>query len=385
MAAPFERTSVPGVYRRGRRYVVTYRDPSGRQRKRSAATLAEARRLKSALAADVARGEYREQSQIRFDDYARQWIAGYQGRTSRGIRPRTLEDYRRSLERLAIPHFGAMRLGEIEPRHVKAFLGGLADRVAPLTLRNALTPLRALFATAVEEGLVRSNPCAGLRAGGRRRPDPDGAHGPRALTEPQLDALVAELPPEWRLLVTTLAQTGLRISELVALRWSDIDLDARRIRVRRAIVDGVADVPKSAYGVRDVPISPALARALAAHRLGALRSGDDDPTFTSAEGALINPRNLLRRVVKPAAVRAGVPWAGLHTMRHTCASMLFRSGWNAKQVQMMLGHHSPAFTLSAYVHLMPDDLPEPAFPFRDGVAANGQGPSPARPPRASSS
>ena len=67
------------------------------------------------------------------------------------------------------------------------------------------------------------------------------------------------------------------------------------------------------------------------------------------------------RVIKPAAVSAGVPWASVHTLRHTCASRLFKAGWNAKQVQMMLGHHSPAFTLSTYVHLIPDDLPEPEF------------------------
>lgn len=375
MAADFERTSVPGVYRRGRRYVVMYRDPFGRQRKRSATTLAEARVLKSELTASVARGEYREQSRLRFDEYARQWVAGYEGRTARGIRARTVEEYRRDLERDAIPHFGRMRLAEIEPRHVKAFAGALADRgLAPRTVRNALTPLRALFATAVEEGLLRSNPCAGVRLGGRRRPDAERSHGPRALTEAQLVALIDATPEEWRLLVTTLAHTGLRISELVALRWGDIDLGARRVRVRRAIVDGVADVPKSAYGVRDVPLPRALADGLAARRRRGSHSGDDDPVFTSPRGGLIDPRNLLRRVVKPAAVRAGVPWAGLHTLRHTYASLLFRSGWNAKQVQMVLGHHSPAFTLAAYVHLMPDDLPEPVFSAQQpagGAASTG--------------
>jgi hypothetical protein len=67
-------------------------------------------------------------------------------------------------------------------------------------------------------------------------------------------------------------------------------------------------------------------------------------------------------MLKPAVRRAGVPWAGFHTLRNTCPSMLFRSGWNAKQVQVVVGHHSPAFTLATYVHLIPDDLPEPRFP-----------------------
>src|SRR5207237_8661852 len=76
---------------------------------------------------------------------------------------------------------------------------------------------------------------------------------------------------------------------------------------------------------------------------------------------LIDSSNVFRRVLKPAAKTAGVPWAGFHTFRHTCATLLFRRGLNAKQVQVWLGHHSPAFTLATYVHLLPDDLPDPAF------------------------
>jgi integrase len=60
-----------------------------------------------------------------------------------------------------------------------------------------------------------------------------------------------------------------------------------------------------------------------------------------------------------AAEAAGVPWLGLHAFRHTCATPLFREGANAKQVQVWLGHHSPAFTLATYVHLLPEDLPQP--------------------------
>lgn len=65
--------------------------------------------------------------------------------------------------------------------------------------------------------------------------------------------------------------------------------------------------------------------------------------------------------MKAAAKKAGVPWAGPHALRHTCATMLFRNGLNAKQVQLWLGHHSPAFTLATYVHLLPDDMPDVDF------------------------
>ena len=87
-----------------------------------------------------------------------------------------------------------------------------------------------------------------------------------------------------------------------------------------------------------MPLSTALAQRLWAAR-GERKAGDG-------------------RVFKPAARRAGVPWAGFHTLRHTCATLLFRRGLNAKQVQVWLGHHSPAFTLATYVHLLSDDLPD---------------------------
>jgi hypothetical protein len=82
---------------------------------------------------------------------------------------------------------------------------------------------------------------------------------------------------------------------------------------------------------------------------------------------MIDQSALASRVLKPAARSAGVPWVSFHSFRHTCASVLFRAGLNAKQVQAWLGHHSPAFTLGTYVHLVPDDLP--VADFLDGVTS----------------
>jgi integrase len=325
--------------------------------------MAEARALKASLVTDVARGDFRELSDVSFEDYAREWVRTYQGRTGRGIRETTLEEYRKDLEIDAIPYFGRRRLAEIEPRHIKALAKHIADRgVAPATVRTVMAPVRALFATAAEEGLIRSNPCAGIRLAGRRPPGEEPADATRALTEDELARLIAETPEEWRLFVRFLAQTGLRIGEAIALRWGDVDLGTRRVKVRRRIYKGTVDVPKSRYGLRDVPISTQLAQELWRHRAAAGSPDDDAPLFPSRVGTHLNGENLLGRFLKPAVRRARVPWAGFHTLRHTCASMLFRAGWNAKQVQVVLGHHSPAFTLATYVHLIPDDLPEPRFP-----------------------
>lgn len=96
-STPLERTKTPGIYKRGNRYVVVFRDPLGKQRKRSARTLAEARELKATLTADVRRGEYRALSKVTFAEYAPEWIRTYAGRTSRGVRDATRDDYRKRL------------------------------------------------------------------------------------------------------------------------------------------------------------------------------------------------------------------------------------------------------------------------------------------------
>jgi hypothetical protein len=85
--------------------------------------------------------------------------------------------------------------------------------------------------------------------------------------------------------------------------------------------------------------------------------------------------------MKPAAEEACVPWVGFHTFRHTCASMLFAQGRNAVQVQRWLGHHSAAFTLATYVHLMDGDLGEPlslsaSAPLRPASEASDDAPAP---------
>jgi integrase len=95
------------------------------------------------------------------------------------------------------------------------------------------------------------------------------------------------------------------------------------------------------------------------------KAADDALVFPSASGTPIDAANLYRRVFTPAAKAAGVPWATFHTLRHTCATTLFRHGLNAKQVQGWLGHHAASFTMDVYVHLLPDDVGEAPAVFDD--------------------
>ena len=400
MAAKLEKTRTPGIFKRGSRYVFSYR-VEGRQKWESCRTLDEARRAKAARATDLARGEHQGRSTVTLAEYATEWVKRYQGTGQRGFTEQTRKEYQRDLERYAIPRLGRLRVGEITPRHIAEFVRWFCDddaqharaaaertartgeaqetarngyRLAGATVRRILAPVRSCLRSAMHEGAIRHNPTQGaalpVRDEHRRiaegTDDLGDSHDVRSLSTDQLEALLLVAPPRHRLLFELLAATGMRISEALALRWGDLGLDGDRpvVRVRRAYVRGSFKPPKSRYGRRDIPIGHELVRAF---RL----AGPADAralVFPDHDGAPLHASNLLMRAFKPAAEEAGVSWAGFHTLRHTCATMLFAEGRNAVQVQRWLGHHSPASTLATYVHLLDGDVGAPlALPSANKV------------------
>jgi integrase len=349
------------------------RDAEGRQRQESARTLDEARNIRAARTAAVATGEFHPASRVKLREYALEWIERYQGRGRRGFRESTREDYRRDLRRYVLPYLDGKlrrRIEQVTPRDVAAFVGWLCDEreqgryLADATVRRILSPLRALMGSAVAEGVIRSNPTTGvaLPARDEQRAIDAGTDGDepevKALTTDELAAFLAVCPPRWQTFFRLLAATGLRVSEAFALRWRDAALDgsAPHVRVRRAYVRGRFGPPKSKYGKRAVPIDFALVRELRERRKASEWPEDDDLIFPALNGEPLRQENVRRRVLEPTAQEAGVPWAGFHAFRHTCATRLFAEGRNAVQVQRWLGHHSPAFTLSRYVGLLDGDM-----------------------------
>ena len=179
--------------------------------------------------------------------------------------------------------------------------------------------------------------------------------------------LLDEVPAKWRPLFELLAATGLRISEAVGLRWSDLVLDERapHLQVRRAIVKGATVAPKSRHGARLIPLTPELAATLGAHR--PRDAVDDAFVFPGRDGGA-SDQGSLRRRAPTAAERAGLTGVGFHTLRHTCASMLIESGLSPLRLQRWMGHHSPAFTLDTYGHLIDGDL-GPGLDLRKELAS----------------
>jgi integrase len=226
-------------------------------------------------------------------------------------------------------------------------------RLRDRSVHNAVLPLRACLRHAASVGLVVDDVGAAIVLPRRRRGRAYEFDERRFLSREQLARLLAEIPARWRALFELLASTGLRISEAIGLRVMDAALgtDAPCVHVRRAIVNGQLTAPESRHGRRSIPISLELAdrlRELAAGR------GEMELLFLGAQGAVLRPGNLRYRVLIPAGERAGLPWARFHTLRHTCAAMLIDAGASPLRLQRWIGHHSAAFTLDTYGHLLSD-------------------------------
>jgi integrase len=401
------KTRTPGIYKRGSRYVVVYK-VNGRQRKESARTLDDARALKRKRETARDNGEDRPPCRETFADYARRWIAGYQGRGS-GFRERTRRDYARDLERYAIPFLGSKRLIDLRREDVRGFVAWLIDDQAqadrhrrenaerkqradqdrrdngggrarelgqlrdpgPLSDRSVeriVAVVKACLSSAMLDELRRDNPASRVVLPNRDPlPDPDDDQEIKALTRVELAAFLAIVHPEWRVFFRLLAATGLRISEALALDVRHLILAGARphVKVRRAYGPDGMDRPKSRHGVRELPLPQPLVHELRVYVAGLQEVPADVAqkwgrlAFPSAAGTPKDANNLRREVLKPAAEEADVGWAGFHAFRHTFASMHIERGTNIVRLSRLLGHHKPSFTLDVYGHMLDGGMGEP--------------------------
>src|SRR5436190_10070265 len=317
MAAKLEKTKTPGIFKRGSRYVFSYR-VAGKQRWESARTLEEARRAKAARTTDVGRGEFEARSRITLHEYAREWVQRYNGRGRGSFRDSTRADYERIFGQYVLAYFPERtRLTEVTPSGVAEFVAWLCEQTRPAptkddperrlpladkSVRNYLGPLSACMGSAVREGLIRHNPTRDADLPHRPTADEVEQEDVRAMNEEQLALLLALIAARHRLFFRLLAATGLRISEAIALQWRHLHLDGSspHVKVRRGVVRGALGPPKSSYSRREVPLASELVSELRRLHGDTDWPGDEDRVFPDTTGGYLHVGNLRRRVLKPA-------------------------------------------------------------------------------------
>lgn len=295
-------------------------------------------------------------SSVTFGQYAPERAAAW--RRHRASTRAAVESH---LRNHLLPTFGGVQVGAIRPAHVEAWVVATQATLAPATLGVVFAWLSRIMADAVREGLVRSNPCAGIEL-----PTPE-----RREVEPlpldAVDALVEAMPDYAATIVLTAAWSGLRQGEVLGLRTQRLSLLGTRDERGRMLppslhvaeqlqtLDGPPRLvpPKTTRSVRRVPIPGVLVDGLAAH-LAAFPAGDDGFVFTNSQGRPWR-RNAFGAVWTRAVRDAGLPrGTRFHDLRHTYASLLIEAGESVTVVSRRLGHASPNETLATYSHLWPD-------------------------------
>jgi integrase len=180
------------------------------------------------------------------------------------------------------------------------------------------------------------------------------------VTEPleaaEFRSLMLELPDKMRVIGIVCGMTGMRISEVLGLKWKDIDFKLLQLDVTRSVVDGVVGRCKTEASRRPVPIDQFIVDELACWKSATCYAQPEDWVFASEKTNGRMPPwadTLLDRFLQPAAKRAGITkWVGFHTFRHTYSTLLKANGEDVKVVQELMRHANIATTMNIYTRAL---------------------------------
>ena len=278
-------------------------------------------------------------AKMTFLEFARKWEEA----VLPTYRASTRYFYRNILRDQLVPYFASHRLREIETPDVQIFLNQKATRYSSAYLRHIRAGMSRIYATAKSWGYTNTNPTEDVRLPQRQ------AVLPKITFEPnQVAKILGELEEPHRTMVSVVAVTGMRASELFGLRWSDVDFERRLLFIRQTYYRGQFGLPKTKNSERVIPLSPGLVAALELHKQ-ARRPNQFNLVFPNAVGKPCEAANLLKRVLHPALKSLGLPRAGWRVFRRSVATALSEMREPVRTAQQVLGHSSAQTTLAYYI------------------------------------
>jgi integrase len=265
-------------------------------------------------------------------DYVETWIG-----ERAGLRPKTIKIYRGLLRCHIAPHLATVTVGEMTLARVRRWRKKLLDSgVSEITTAKAYRLLRAVFNTALDDEMIRRNPCR--IKGADREDSPERP----ALSVAQVYALADAVGLRYRALILLAAFTSLRWAELAALTPADIDLHALTVRVVRQLdyhdKGYKFGPPKSKAGVRTVPFPGLIVPDLREHLHWVPSSVS--LVFSSSTGSPLSHSNFRQRVWLPALAAVGLDGVHFHDLRHTGNQLTANAGANIKELMARMGQDS---------------------------------------------
>lgn len=322
--------------------------------------LALARKQRETLARAASFGVLACAPRLSFAKLAGFWLARLERRVAAGQRAqRTLEAHRYHLHAHLLPALGEELARSITADDIACLieelrLAGRGER----TIAGALHTLNNVMRMALRNQWIADNPISKLEHDERPHPT---RRPPRVLGQQEITALLVSCPPSQLLPIATALFTGLRISELLALSWGDIDLARGSVHVRAQLSRAARGAParrvapKTRAAHRQIPLPPQLSALLTEHKHSSPFTAPSDWVFATSHGTPHTQRNVHRRLAQ-AIHGAGLDQSAgrvrFHDLRHTYAShLIIDVGLDVVQVSRILGHASPETTLRVYTHM----------------------------------
>jgi len=318
------------------------------------------------------RGHVVPSGHVTLSSFAQIWLAREEDKSAagRGLAPSTLSFYRQVFANYVSPLIGSRPLPELSTHDVEDMMNMLsAQGRSPRTVQAARHAVGRVLRAAKREGLV-SNVATDHASQVRRSLSDDDGPISKALEPGEIRRLFeAAAGTTWEPLLATLALLGLRRGEALGLSWSDLDLDAAVVTVRRSLSrirvgnksELVLAPTKTRNSRRPLPLPPVLVSLLRAWRSEQarqrLRAGShwsgkwagEELLFTTPLGTPVDPDNL-RHALERLGKEAGIGHVHPHQLRHSVASVLIAHGHTPPEVARVLGHSSPSVTLQYYGH-----------------------------------
>jgi integrase len=268
----------------------------------------------------------------------------------------TASRYRCWIKNYVEPRWRDHPLQQIKPLAVEDWLKRL--NLAPKSKAHLKNLMHILFNAAMRWELVpyQHNPMSLVRV----KDSSKRLREPRCLTMDEFHSILKHIPEPFRTMCVLAMCLGLRISEILGLKWKDIDWQGMRIAVRQAYVYGKEGDVKTRASQRWMPLDQSLAAAICRHKAvyAALRNSDDWVFANPDTGKPFWPGRIQENWLVPAAEKAGIGRIGWHTFRHSHSTLLHSLGVDLKVQQELLRHADVRTTMNIYTQAVPTALRE---------------------------
>lgn len=334
--------------KRGKYWYAYWRDPEGKSHAKS---FKQDREAAKAYAAEkdleIVNGTYKVDSDITFTDFAEQWLNYY---AKPNMQKSSLDTAILHVNSHFIPFFGEGRLADITLYDLEQYVAlKIAQGLEVTTAHRHITTLKTIFKYAKKWDFIKVNPAAELRRPKARKKEMN------FLSPAEIPQLLEHVHPNYFPVIFMAIFTGMRISELLAVTWADVNFEESYVSVNKQFYKGKFTILKTDAANRRIFMSPALAQVLLDYK-DQCPKNDADLVFPAESGNPKERSRIGKRGLTPAVRNAGInKHIRVHDLRHTFAALLISQKEPLEFVRQQMGHSSIRVTIDKYGHLIPED------------------------------